>query len=210
MNFKNKYLKYKKKYLELKGSGLGDIYDYTNKQKTYIEDGFIKDLNDSQFKSSVIKDIKKIDDLFFIKTQSNSIYILKNIEKPNTRLNKIIENNLKIYINLRIPFYDKITKELKDYYGGTKKILNTYEFNNIVIYKQNVNKWYIFDSLPMELGYNNFSRFTRLQIEFISSKTDNDDLKKLFNNKIGKIDINYKATDEEFNQLFQNIYDQLS
>ena len=210
MDFKNKYLKYKFKYLELKGSGLGDIYDFTNKQKTYIEDGFIKDLNDSQFKSTVIKDIKKIDDLFFIQTQSNSIYILKNIEKPNTRLNKIIENNLKIYINLRIPFYDKITKELKDYYGGTKKILNTYEFNNINIYKQNVNKWYIFDTLPMELGYNNFSRFTRLQIEFISSKTDNDDLKKLFNNRIEKIDINYKATDKEFNQLFQNIYDQLS
>ena len=62
----------------------------------------------------------------------------------------------------------------------------------------------------MELGYDNFSRFTRLQIEFISSKTDNDDLKKLFNNRIEKIDINYKATDEEFNQLFQNIYDQLS
>ena len=213
MDFEHKYLKYKKKYLELKGSGFGDIYDFTKRQKTYLEDDVIKDLQDKQFNSSKIKETKKFDDLYFIMTESKSIYILKNIIKPMNRLNRINKDDLKIYINHRIPFYDIITKELKDNYGGKVSIETIYEFNHITIYKKDANKWYIFDTEPLKLGYNNYSRFKRLQIEFINNKTNDDNLKKLFINKIDKmegiINFNLNTGDKDFNLIFENTYKKL-
>ncbi len=86
MDIQSKYLKYKKKYLELKQKGgrVGDFFDYSNDDKIkklfYLKTNktlnIYWSLNDKVITSPIIKAAKFDDKMIFI-TESGSVYITK-------------------------------------------------------------------------------------------------------------------------------------